>query len=289
MKNKIKIFSKHIALLRKTIIEKGKILLCVISLLFLYNLQLFPQYTCGVSGLLHMPTGEMQRDGTFMIGGNFLNKHNLPDNPWWGYNTYDYYLNITFLSRLEIAYICTLYQGKNNGFWPEMTWGKYTNQDRHFAVRMNVVKETEWWEHMPSIVLGVSDPTTASGGGYEIGNTVDRQGNGFFTRWYMALTKHFKTSYGELGTHVAYLYNKRMDYPLNGVAVGANFRPCFHKNLNLIAEYDAKTFNIGAIYSLWAEHMNFIFELQKLKYISVGFVYKVNLLGGNKWNSKILE
>ena len=60
-------------------------------------------------------------------------------------------------------------------------------------------------------------------------------------------------------------------------------------NLNLIAEYDAKTINVGTIYSLWAEHLNFIFELQKLKYISVGFVYKVNLLGGNKWHSKILE
>lgn len=262
------------------------IIICV-SILCVFNT--YAQYTCGVTGLLHMPTGEMQKDGTFMAGGNFLNKHNLPDNPWWGYNTYNYYINITFLDRLEISYICTLYQGKDNGFWPEVTWGRYTNQDRHFAARLNVVKEGEWWKYMPSIVLGVSDPTTADSDGYKIGNTTDRQGNGFFTRWYMAMTKHFDTPYGKLGAHVAYLYNKRRDYPLNGPAFGVNFRPKIHDNLNLIAEYDAKTFNIGAIYSLWAEHLNFVFELQECKYISAGFVYKVNLLGGNKWNSKFLD
>ena len=49
---------------------RRNILLCVISFLFLCNLQLFSQYTCGVTGLLNMPTGKMQSDGTFMIGGN---------------------------------------------------------------------------------------------------------------------------------------------------------------------------------------------------------------------------
>ena len=28
--------------------------------------------------------------------------------------------------------------------------------------------------------------------------------------------------YGELGVHAAYVYNDRLDYPLNGVALGAN-------------------------------------------------------------------
>ena len=190
---------------------------------------------------------------------------------------------------MEIAYICTLYQGKDNGFWPEVTWGRYTNQDRHFAARLNVVKEGEWWKHMPSIVIGVSDPTTADNDDYKVGNTVDREGNGFFTRWYMAVTKHIDTSYGEAGVHIAYLYNERKDYPLNEFALGVNFRPEFHRNLNLMAEYDAKTINVGAIYSLWADHFNFIFELQKMKYISAGFVYKVNLLGNNHWRANVFD
>ena len=71
--------------------------------------------------------------------------------------------------------------------------------------------------------------------------------------------------------------------------MGVNFRPDFHKNLNLIIEHDTKTLNVGAIYALWADHFNFLVELQDGKYISAGLVYKVNLKGGNRWNSKLLD
>lgn len=247
------------------------------------------QWTDGTTGLLHMPNAEMQRDGTLMVGGNFLSKHNLPSDWWWGHDTFNYYLNITFFSRLEVAYICTLVKGKKeNKFWPQQTWDKFVNQDRHFSARLQAVKEGEWWKHMPSIVLGVNDPTTGGGSDYTA-LEVDGNGNGFFNRWYVAATKHFQFPAGELGVHVAYLYNRRDDYPLNGPALGVNFRPGFHRNLNLIAEYDAKTVNVGATYALWADHFNFVLELQEGKYLSAGLVYKVNLKGGNRWNSKILD
>lgn len=241
------------------------------------------QFTDGTTGLLHMPSAEMQRDGTFIIGGNFLNKHNLPNQRWWGYDTYNYFLNITFLERLEIAYICTLVKGQEElSYWPAQTWGKFVNQDRHFAARLQVLKEGELWKYMPSIVLGVSDPTTGSGGDYT-NMAVEGSGNGYFNRWYAAVTKHFQTGWGELGVHAAWLYNKRTDYPLNGPAVGVNFRPRFLKELNVIAEYDAKTINVGATYSIWSDHFNFLVELQDGKYVSAGLLYKVNLLGGNRW------
>ena len=89
--------------------------------------------------------------------------------------------------------------------------------------------------------------------------------------------------------HLSYLYNERKDNPLNAPAFGLNFKPSFHKKMNLIAEYDAKTVNVGAIYSLWADHFNFLFELQDGKYVSAGLVYKMNLKGGNKWKSKLWE
>lgn len=243
------------------------------------------QFTNGVTGLLHMPDAEMQRDGTLMIGGNFLNKYNLPNQRWWGYDTYNYFLNITFFQRLEVAYICTLVKGQEElSFWPEQTWGKFTNQDRHFAARLQLLKEGEWWKYMPSVVLGVNDPTTGGRNDYT-DMAVNGDGNGYFNRWYIAVSKHFQTGYGELGTHVSYLYNKRVDYPLNGPAVGLNFRPAFHKELNFIAEYDAKTMNVGATYSIWNDHFTFLFELQQCRYISAGLVYKVNLWGGNQWKS----
>lgn len=269
-----------------------KILLRICLIIILFGVSLYKGYaqlTDGMTGLLHMVNAEIQKDATFMLGGNILHKENIPSKWWWGnYNTYNYYLNITILERIEVAYICTLVQGKPNGFWPEITYGKFVNQDRHFAGKIQLVKEGEWWQHMPAIAIGVSDPTTGGGSEYTDMN-ITGSGNGFFNRWFAAITKHFHIPYGELGIHATYLYNKRTDYPLNGPAFGVNFRPNFHKNLNIIAEYDAKTINIGAIYSLWADHFNFLFELQKGKYISAGIVYKVNLKGGNKWNSKILD
>lgn len=263
----------------------------LIILFFLINtVHIYAQLTDGITGLLHMPNAEMQKDGTVIIGGNFLNKYNLPNHTWWGHNTYNYFINITILSRIEISYICTLVQGKNNGYWPQQTWGKFVNQDRHFAGKIQLVKEGEWWKHMPAIAIGVSDPTSGSGGDYLDMNVSGARLNGFFNHWFASVTKHFSfKNIGELGVHATYLYNERTDYPLNGPAFGINFRPDFHKNLNLIAEYDAKTFNVGAIYSIWADHFNLLFELQNGKYVSAGLVYKVNLKGGNRWKSKILD
>ena len=249
----------------------------------------YAQLTDGLTGLLHMTNAEMQKDGTFILGGNYLNKHNLPNKNWWGYDSFNYYVNITFFSRIEIAYICTLVKGKPGyGYWPEVTWNKFVNQDRHFACKIQLLKEGEWWIHMPSIVMGISDPTTGSGGDYlDFNATVHN--NGFFNRSFVALTKNFDLPLGKMGIHFTYLYNKRKDYPLNGPAFGINLRPSFYKNLNLIAEYDAKTINIGALYSLWNDHFNLIFELQDGKYISAGLAYKVNLIGNNRWNSNFFK
>lgn len=267
---------------KKNSIQKKRMAAVWVCLLF-GVLTCKAQLTNGVTGLLHMPSADMQRDGTLMIGGNFLNRHNLPNNFWWGYNSYNYFLNVTFLKRLEIAYVCTLFKGKKeNSYWPEITWGKFVNQDRHFAARLQVLREGEWWKHMPAVVLGVNDPTTGSGGDYT-NMAVEGNGNGYFNRMYLAMTKHFDVRVGELGVHAAWLYNRRTDYPLNGPAVGVNFKPAFHKELNLIAEYDSKTVNVGFTYSMWSDHFNLLFELQDGKYVSAGLVYKVNLIGGNRW------
>ena len=250
------------------------------------------QYTNGITGLLHIPNAEIQNDAIFMIGGNMLHQKNIPSPQWWvtntgNYNTYNYYLNVTIFDRIEFAYICTLVKGRPN--WPSFTWGKFTNQDRHFAGKIQLIKEGEWWKHMPAIAVGVNDPTTGGVHDYTAG-AVSGSSNGYFNRWYAAMSKHFQfKGIGELGFHATYLYNERMDYPLNGIGWGINFRPNLHKNLNLIVEHDTKTLNIGAIYSLWADHFNFLFELQDGKYISAGFAYKVNLKGGNRWKSKLFD
>ena len=268
--------------------ERFKEIILIVGILCAITGKVYAQYTDGMTGLLHMPNAEMQRYGTLALGGNFLNYRQVPfiNSGSYKYNTFNYFLNITFLKWFEVSYICTLNKGvPNSSYWPEQTWGKFRNQDRHFAAKILLVEENQWWKYMPAIVIGTSDPTTGQYGDY-LAMDIRETGNGSFNRWYLALTKHFSTRYGELGVHAAYLYNRRTDYPLNGPAVGVSFIPLVSKSLKLIAEYDAKTINIGALVSMWNDHFNLLFEWQECRYLSVGLVYKVNLLGGNKWGSR---
>lgn len=243
------------------------------------------QYVYGTTGLLHMPTADMQKDKTFLFGGSFLDYEATPRH--FGYDTFNYYINITFFPWLEIAYTCTLHKGVPGGYWPEQTWGKFVNQDRQFSGRLRIWKEGWWKEWTPQIVIGANDPGThESYGGGEIVST-SKTYNGHWNRYYIAATKHFDfQGVGDFGVHAAYVYNKRKDYHLNGPAIGANFR--FHlpeenfwkkaaNGLNLMAEYDSRTINMGASYSFWKDRINLIAEMTECRYFSGGVFFKVHL------------
>jgi hypothetical protein len=223
-----------------------------------------------------MPTADMQRDKTFMTGGGFLSKHATPNR--WNYNTWNYYVNITFFPWLELAYTCTIFD--------EIRGGKIhmINQDRNFSGRLRLWKEGWWKAWTPQIVAGVNDFTTGTGSDYtEMG--VEGDGNGYFNRYYIAATKHLDW-YGQWGIHVAYLYNRRGKDKLNGAAFGVDYQFNLPQTsflnkaingLNLMAEYDSKFVNVGAKYAVWKDHINLIGELRECKYPSVGVFFKVCL------------
>src|SRR5574344_581704 len=62
------------------------------------------QYSMGNTGLLNIPSADMQETGTFMGGGNYLPEGMTP----FAFDTGNYFVNITFLSILELSYRCTL-------------------------------------------------------------------------------------------------------------------------------------------------------------------------------------
>lgn len=234
----------------------------------------YAQFPYGTTGLLHMPTADMQRDKTFMFGGAFLSRGATPKH--WYYDTYNYYINVTIFPCIEIGYLCTMNKGEEGSNWPQSTWGKFTNQDRMFSVRLRVIEEGQFISSMPSIVIGGNDATTRPKGGSNGFYSPDSIGNGYWNRWYIAATKHFNLS-GELGIHTAYVYNNRLDYHLNGLALGLNWKPYFHKKMNLMVEYDSRTLNCGLGYTLWKDYINFVGELNDFKYISAGVSFKVHL------------
>lgn len=223
------------------------------------------QLTYGVTGLLHAPSAEMQKDKTVMLGANFMNREITP--PTWYYHTYNYYLNVTIMPWLEVAYTCTLFSAEALGLKPHGYTG-FTNQDRYFSIRLRALKEGQFWKHTPAVVVGTSDPFTSSGS-----VLAPTKGNGFYSRFFVAATKHVRIKKETIGIHLSYLYNRRADYHLNGVAAGLTYNPSFHPQLRLIAEYDSKDFAMGATYLLF-NHLHAQVEMQRMKYFTGGLMFR---------------
>ena len=254
--------------------------LFVVTCFMLFGQSAMAQFTYGTTGLLHMPTADMQQDKTFMAGSGYLNKHATPSR--WYYNTWNYYINITFFPWIEIAYTCTIFDE-----WLANRKVHMINQDRNFSGRLRLWKEGWWKEWTPQIVIGGNDVLHGSISGGEIGvvEGSSERGNTFYQRYYAAATKHVSW-FGEWGIHVAYVYGKRIGHQFNGVAVGVDYQFALKgeepwqkavKGLNLMAEYDSKFVNIGAKYAVWKDHINIITELRECKYPSVGVFFKVHL------------
>lgn len=243
-----------------------RVILCILLLCFTFTLS--AQLTYGTTGLLHAPSAEMREDKTVMLGANFLNKEITP--PTWYYHTYNYYLNVTILPWLEVAYTCTLFKAEALGLKP-YGYSGFTNQDRYFSVRLRALKEGQFWKQMPAVVLGTSDPFTSSGG-----VIASEQGNGYYNRFYLAATKHVRVGRETIGVSLSYVYNRRREYKLNGVAAGVTYNPSFHPQLRLIAEYDSRDFALGATYLLF-NHLHAQVELQRMKYFTGGLTFQFRL------------
>ena len=214
-----------------------------------------------------------------MITNNWINEHATPPFPW-EYDTFGYGLSITFWSRLEIGYVMTIIDGRKlRNEWPYY-WKIMINQDRHFYAKFQLLKEGEFgWEWIPSIVVGTSDPTTGTGGDYL--NPYLTSLNGYFNRYYVVATKHFNTPLGQIGLHAGYQYNVRLDYPIDGPCGGINWKPKWIQNdwvkINLIAEYDSRTFNVGFVTSIYKDHFDLMAEWQNLQWFSFGARFKMVL------------
>ena len=222
----------------------------IVSLFIAIPFMLSAQLTYGTTGLLHAPSAEMQKDKTVMLGANFMNKEITP--PTWYYHTYNYYLNVTILPWMEVAYTCTLFKAEALGLKPYGYSG--------------------FWKYMPAVVVGTSDPFTSSGNGV----VAPTEGNGYFSRFYIAATRHVQLGRETVGVHLSYLYNKRIEYKLNGIAAGISYNPSFHPQLRLIAEYDSKDFALGATYLLF-NHLHLQVELQRMQYFTGGLMFRFNL------------
>ncbi len=210
------------------------------------------QPTAGTTGLLNIPTAEMQQDGTFMFGTSLLPRSLTPEHL--NYNTWSYFVNITFLPLLEVSYRCTLLKMKNTG--------RYTNQDRSVSVRLRLFKEQK---NFPSVLIGGNDVITSS-----------ESGNQYFGATYLVLSKDLKWGKSQISLSFGYGFKILKNDEIKGVFGGIKISPSFFKHLELMTEYDSNAFNTGGAINLF-NHFKIVVFAYDMKYLTTSFVCKIRL------------
>ena len=221
-------------------------------LLFVTLKVAFAQPTSGTTGLLNTPSAEMQRDGTFMFGGNYLPEAMMPAE--FDYNTGNYFLNSTFLPFLEVNIRFTLLKIKSIGKF---------NQDRSVALRGRLLKESHY---LPSFVVGVND----------IYSLRPKPVNQYFSSMYLVTSKNLFWSKNRLEISVGYGFKAFKHNQITGIFGGMAFSPGCFKSLRLMAEYDSKVVNAGGSITLF-NHLQIVVFAYDLTYLAGGLAYKVYL------------
>lgn len=230
-------------------LKKWIIALCVLC----YTTELHAQYSMGNTGLLNIPTADMQETGTFMGGGNYLPDGMTPFH----YETGNYFVNVTFLSILELSYRCTLlkstrYDGKRG----------YYQQDRSMSARIRPLKEGRY---RPSIVIGTNDPFRDTG-------------NNYFATVYGVLTKSFSIAQGDrLALTAGYYIPLNKSSVQDGPFGGISYSPAFCREITFMAEYDSDGFNLGGAARIW-KHLSIHVFTREFNCISGGIRYECRLM-----------
>lgn len=212
------------------------------------------QPLAGTTGLLNIPSANMQDDGTFMTGANYLPESLTPST--WNYNTGNYYLNITFLPFMEISYRLTLFKDDEHN--------RFNNQDRSLSVRFRVLVEKKY---MPSIVAGSNDIYSSVNG---------FSGNRYFSNFYLAATKNILHNNHLISATLGYAPGIFRNKDLSGIFAGISYAPPFLNELKLMAEYDTKGINAGV--SFFAFNHIYVFGMaHKMKQITGGFALLIYL------------
>ena len=245
------------------------------SIIALFLLWLLPQmgkaqqYT-GISGLVHVPSAEMNHEGDAFIGAHFLNKHMMPDTGFLfqgkKYHTFDYYLALTPFSWIEMSYVCTERINKKDAQGNITNWSK----DRYDSIKIRPLKEGKYY---PAVAIGCNDVWTSI-------LLVERPDvQLYFQNWYVAATKHFEFSGNELGLTLAYRhYYRHYNAKWNGVVGGITFRPAFFPQARLMAEYTGNDFLLSMDMLLW-QHLRLQATVKDFKYFYGGACLQFNLLG----------
>jgi hypothetical protein len=220
----------------------------------------------GVTGLMNIPSADMQADGIFMAGANYLPYSMLPlDGAWSSNGTANYFLNVTFLPFLEVAYRCTLLYSERDD--TDNRW----QQDRSVSVRLRLLKERNW---LPSVLVGSNDAFTTN----QLNPLHEVGGNRFFSSVYAVATKHFRPYGHDVSLTFGGMIPVRKQAAQDGFFAGIGFSPAQLKQLTVIAEYDTNKINVGISARLFGHISAHVFTYG-FNSLSFGLRYELALFG----------
>ena len=207
-----------------------------VAALLLFPVASRAQQFMGTSGLLHVPSAEMQHEGDALMGIHYLDKHMTPDTGFLyageKYNTFDYYVALAPFKWVEVSYVCVERIHAMQG--DEITkWGK----DRSASIKIRPLEEGEYY---PAVAVGCNDFAT----------TIFKKNRSdvqlYFMNVYLAATKHFSFSGNEVGVTLAYRhYLRGYNSKWNGLVGGVTFRPSFFPQGRAIVEYTGNELLLG--------------------------------------------
>jgi len=222
------------------------------------------QYS-GMSGLIHTPSADMDNEGDVRIGGHLMNKEFktkvLP--PYTENYSFDAYLSITPFKWVEVGFAMTFMKEyySANGTEPAK---KIPMKDRHCSIKLRPLGEGKYY---PAIAIGMQD----------CGTNGNKDVQGYFSNYYIAMTKHINIKKQKLGLTLAYRhYIKDYNHKWNGVVGGITYVPSFARNWRGIVEWTGCDVNFGIDCLLW-KHLMLQASLQNGQYPSGGICYKLNL------------
>jgi len=222
----------------------------LILVLWHFFMPALAQSISGASGLLNIPSAEMNADGIVYMGGNFL-----PDamtNEPFDYNTGNYYFNITFLPFAEFTYCSTLLKD-------EVT----NNQDRAFGLRLRLLNESKHWL---SVVAGGNDLYSSAGG----------IGSRYFNSFFVVGTKHLNYKGNTIGITAGYGTGGVRKQNLNGLFGGLQWTPPIDFPVKFMIEYDARVVSPGCEITV-LKKLHLYYTLYEFRHSSGGIAYRIAL------------
>lgn len=207
-----------------------------------------------MSGLISIPTAEINSDNTLNFGTSFINR-NITDYAYGVRDIINVYANISYLPFLELGIRITRqlnYSGDSHVM------------DRMFSFRLKVLNESEY---LPALAVGANNPYS----------TLEDANH--FNSSYIAVTKNISIDefVNKLSFTLGYGsdFIKAADYQFIGIFGGINIA-FFEESLNVLLEYDAERVNTGTRLNLF-RHLNLLFGLMDFRYFSGSVNFSITL------------